>query len=181
MIKVLVVSVAILLVSVQAWATPYWIVNGGSNGTAEKSSLGVEVGGTNALLNKFPLSAEISMNFDFRDIPSDTRFNTNRNDEPYTVRRVSDGPEFGYLFKSGVNLDQWVPNLTLQAGAGYALQPKIKVATGSVSGRHWQEGHRELDAYPVGYGGLLYRVQNICLNVGYNNRRGVVAGVGSSW
>jgi hypothetical protein len=181
MIRILAMSAAILLVSVQAWATPYWLVNGGSNGTTEKSSIGLEVGGTRAILNKIPLSAEMSMNFDFQDIPSDTHFNTNKNDEPYTVKRVSDGPEFGYVFKSGVNLDDWVKNLTLQVGAGYALQSKIRVATGSVSGKHWQEGRREIDAYAVGYGGLLYRVQNICLSVGYNNRRGVVAGVGSSW
>jgi hypothetical protein len=181
MIRVLVMSVAMLLVSIPAWATPYWMVNGGSNGTSEKSSVGVEVGGTRAILDRFPLSAEISMNFDFRDIPSDTRFNTNTNDEPYTVKRVSDGPEFGYLFKSGMNLDEWMKNLTLQVGAGYALQSRIRVATGSVSGKHWQEGDREIDVYPVGYGGVLYRVQNICLSVGYNNRRGVVAGIGSAW
>jgi hypothetical protein len=180
-LKIAAISVVILLVSVQAWATPFWMVNGGSNGTTEKSSIGVEVGGTNAILNRFPLSAEMSMNFDFQDIPSDTHFNTNKHDEPYTVKKVSDGPEFGYLFKSGVNLDDWVKNLTLQVGAGYALQSKIRIATGSVSGKHWQEGRRDIDASPVGYGGVMYRVQNICLSVGYNNRRGVVTGIGSTW
>ena len=179
--RVMVIAAIALLVSVEAWATPFWLVNGGANGTADQSSIGVEVGSTNLLLHKFPLSAELSMNFEFEDVPSDTFFNVNKNDEPFTVRRVNYGPEIGYLFKSGVNLDDWVNNLTLQVGAGYSLQSEVKVGTGLVTGKHWQQGRRETDVNAVGYGGLLYRVEKLTLSLGYNNRRGVVAGVGSSW
>jgi hypothetical protein len=170
----------VILFSVDAWAVPYWLITGGSNGTSDKSSIGIEAGGTRVILNTFPLSGELSMNFDFKSVPSDTHFNTTQN-EPFTVRKANDGPEIGYLFKSGINLDDIVPNLTLQFGAGYALQSVVPVATGSVSGKHWQQGEDYTAVYPVGYGGILYRVKNICFNIGYNNRRGVVAGVGSTW
>jgi hypothetical protein len=170
----------LLLMSVEASATPFLLVNGGSNGTSDKSSIGVEVGGTRAIFDKFPLSAELSIKFNSEDLPSDTLFTTAQ-DEPYTTRSVHDGPEIGYLFKSGVNLDEFIKNLTLQVGAGYSLQSEITVATGTVSGKHWQQGDRETDVYVVGYGGLLYRLQNICFSAGYNNRRGIVAGIGSSW
>lgn len=179
--KVFIMVALALLAAAQAWAAPFWLVNGGSNGTGDKSSIGVEVGGTRIIANRFPLSGEFSMNFDFRSIPSDTFLNVNRYDEPYTVRTVSYGPEFGYLFKSGVNLDDWVNNLTLQLGVGYSLQSKINIGTGSVTGKHWQQGDRETDVNPVGYGGLLYRIDRLAVSLGYNNRRGVVAGIGSSW
>ena len=57
----------------------------------------------------------------------------------------------------------------------------IPVATGSVSGTHWRQGERETEVHAVGYGGLLYRLDTICVSAGYNNRRGVVLGIGSSW
>jgi hypothetical protein len=170
-----------LLMSVDVGATPYWLVTGGTNGISDRSTVGIEAGGTRVIMDKFPLSAELSMNFNFGDIPDDTHFNTNRLNEPYTIRRVNDGPEIGYLFKSGVNLDDLIKNLTLQVGAGYALQTVIPVATGALSGTHWQQGGEYTDVYPVGYGGLLYRLKNICFSAGYNNRRGMVAGIGSSW
>jgi hypothetical protein len=91
------------------------------------------------------------------------------------------GPEIGYLFKSGINLDDWVKNLTLQVGVGFAMQTEVKVGTGLYTGRSWQQGDEEVEFNPMGYGGLLYRFDRLVLNLGYNNRRGVVAGVGSSW
>ena len=170
-----------ILVSAEAWAAPYWLVNGGSNGTADKSSMGIEVGGTRAIANRYPLSAELYLNFDFDTVPSEIKFNYNKFHEPYLTREEKDGPEIGYLLKSGLNLDDWVKNLTLQVGVGFALQSEIMVATGVVSGSQWQQGDRGTDLYPVGYGGLRYRLENICLSAGYNNRRGAVIGVGSSW
>ena len=164
-----------------AGAAPFWLVNGGGNGATDRSSIGIEAGGTQVLLNRLPLSAELSMTFTFDSIPAETNFNTNTLNEPYTTKKLNDGPEIGYLFKSGVNLDDLVQNLTLQVGAGYALQTVITVATGSVSGSHWRQGDRETEAHPVGYGGLLYRLNTICVSAGYNNRRGVVAGIGTSW
>lgn len=178
--RVFLVVAAILLVSVEARAVPFWVFSGGSNGTTEKSSIGIEVGGTSVIMKKFPLSAELSMNFDFEDVPSDTFFNPKDHSEPYTTHNVKYGPEIGYLFKSGFNLDEWVRNLTLQVGAGYSLQSIIKVGTSQVSGKHWKED-RYTEAYPVGYGGVLYRMNNICLTLGYNNRRGLVGGIGSTW
>jgi hypothetical protein len=171
----------ILLGPVQAGATPFCLINGGSNGTDDKSSIGIEVGGTQVIMNKLPLSAEISLKFTFDDIPSETNFNTNTLNEPYTIKKLNNGPEIGYLFKSGVNLDDVIQNLTLQLGAGYALQTIIPVATGTVSGTHWQQGGKETEVYPVGYGGLLYRLNRICVTAGYHNRRGIVVGVGSNW
>ena len=172
---------ATLLRSVDAGATPFWLVNGGSYGATDKSSIGIEAGGTQVILNRLPLSAELSMNFTFDSIPSETNFNSNRLNEPYTTRKLNSGPEIGYLFKSGVNLDDMVQNLTLQLGVGYALQTVVTVATGTESGTHWRQGGEGTEIYAVGYGGLLYRVKNICFSAGYNNRRGIVAGVGSSW
>ncbi|MBJ6723763.1 hypothetical protein [Geomesophilobacter sediminis] len=179
--KALALTALLLLVTADGWCTPYWMVNGGSNGAAEQSSIGVEVGDTQMIVKRFPLAAELSMNFDFGDVPSEARFNNNPNNEPFTVKKAKDGPEIGFLFKSGVNLDDFVPNLTLLVGAGYALQSETPVATGANSGTHWQQGSRETEVYPVGYGGLLYRLERMCLSVGYNNRRGVVAGIGSNW
>jgi hypothetical protein len=42
-------------------------------------------------------------------------------------------------------------------------------------------GGRDTNGYFVGYGGLLYRLNRVSLSAGYNNRRGFVGGVGSSW
>jgi hypothetical protein len=175
------VLVIVLLLSVDSMAEPYWLVSGGSNGVADRSSIGIEAGGTRVIMDKIPLSAELSMNFNFGDVPSETRFTTNPGNESYTVQRIKEGPEIGYLFKSGINLDEMITNLTLQAGIGYALQTVMPVATGTVSGKHWQQGSEYTDVYLVGYGGLLYRVKNIAFSAGYNNRRGIVAGIGSSW
>lgn len=179
--RISVVFAVALFGSVEAWAVPFWLVNGGSNGVTDSSSIGIEAGGTQVLFNRLPLSAELSMAFTFDSIPSDTNFNSNTLNEPYTTKKLNHGPEIGYLFKSGVNLDDLVPNLTLQLGAGYALQTVITVAAGSVSGTHWQQGEKETEVHAVGYGGLLYRLKGICVSAGYNNRRGVVAGIGTSW
>jgi hypothetical protein len=179
--KYLLVLAIALLMTAEASAVPFFMVSGGSNGTADRSSIGIEVGGTRAIMDKFPLSAEISMDFNFDEVPSDTRFNSNTLNEPYSTRNVKDGPEIGYLLKSGWNLEQVVKNLTLQLGAGYALQSEISVATGTTTGKHWQQGDDRTEVYLLGYGGLLYRLENLCFNVGYHNRRGVVVGIGSSW
>ena len=179
--RYLLIMAVTLFVSTKAWASPYWLVNGGSNGTGNQSSIGIEVGGTRAIVNKYPLSAEMSLNFDFDTVPSDIRFNSNKLNENYTTRKAKDGPEVGYLLKSGVNLDDWVKNLTLQVGAGWALRSEVTVATGVPSGTQFLVGGRSTAFYPAGYGGLMYRLENICFSGGYNNRRGVVVGAGSSW
>ncbi|HJV64886.1 MAG TPA: hypothetical protein VJ550_04045 [Geomonas sp.] len=179
--RVVLMVAAALLVSVNAWATPYWLFNVGGNGTADQTSIGVELGSTDLLAKRFPLAAELSMNFDFEDPPDDTFFNNNKYTEPYTVHTSHYGPEFGYLFKSGVNLDDWVKNLTLQAGVGFSMQSTVQVGTGLWTGRHWEQGDREVEFNPMGYGGLLYRINRLALSLGYNNRRGVVGGIGSSW
>lgn len=170
-----------LLGTIKTWASPFMLVNGGSTGSNDNSSIGVETGGTRAIMNLLPLSAEVSLKSTVDSIPPDTNVNSNKLHEPYATKKLKDGPEIGYLLKSGVNLNQNIPNLTLQVGGGYALQRVVNVATSIASGTHWQQVSKGTEVLPLGYVGLLYRLNSICISAGYNVQRGLVLGVGKSW
>lgn len=170
-----------LLATIKAEAAPFLLVNGGSTGVNDNRSIGIEAGGTQAIMNLLPLSAELSLKFTSDSIPPDANFNSNKLNEPYTTKKINDGPEIGYLLKSGINLNHNIPNLTLQVGGGYALQRVINVAAAIASGTHWQQVSKGTEVFPLGYVGLLYRLNGICASAGYNVQRGLVVGVGKSW
>jgi hypothetical protein len=177
--------------SVEAGTSTFWLVNGGSNGTNHSSSIGIEVGGTKATMNLLPPSTELSLKSTFDSIPSNTNFDTYKLNGPYTTKKLNSSPKVGHLFKSGINLNDDVPNLTLQLGGGYALQNAMNFATSMASGTHWQPGSKDTESHQVGYVGLLYRLNSVHITAGYNaagdntngykNQRGVVLGIGRSW
>jgi hypothetical protein len=169
-----------LSTTIDAGASPFLLVNGGINGR-DNGSVGIEIGGTQAIMNLLPLSAELSLKSTFDAIPSNTNSNMNKLNEPYTTKKLNIDPEIGYLFKSGVNLNRSIPNLTLQVGGGYALQKVINLETGMASGTHWQQTNKATEVLPIGYAGILYRVNSVCITVGYNVLRGAVVGIGRSW
>ena len=168
--------------TVETGASQFSLVNG---------SIGIKGEGTREKLNLLPLPVDLSMRSTFDLIPSITNFNTKKMYEPYTSKKLNNDTEVGYLFKSGVNLNDSVPNLTLQLGGEDALQNAINLASDNISGTHWQQGRKQTDVFPVGYVGLQYRLKNICITAGYNtagdntagynNQRGIVLGIGRSW
>jgi hypothetical protein len=191
--KTFIVSVFIsvtLLGPVEAGASQLWLINGGSKGT-NGSSIGIEGGGTKAIMNLLPLSAELSLKSTFDLIPPDINFNTNKLNGPYTIKKLNNGPVVGNLFVTGINLNDSIPNLTLQLGGGYALQKAMNITANMVSGTQWQQGSKPTGELPVGYVGLLYRLKNIGITAGYNtagdnaagykNQRGMILGIGRSW
>jgi len=180
-----------LAVTVEAWASRYWLMNGGGNGTHDSRSVGHEVGGTQARGNLLPLSAELSLQSAFDSIPWDTNFTAKRLNAPSTAKKSNNGLPVSYLFKSGVNFSDNVPNLTLQLGGGNDFQNVMSFAKSMASGTHWERGSKDPDSRQVGYVGLLYRFNSIQITAGYNaagdnsagykNQRGVVLGIGKSW
>lgn len=149
-----------LAVSVEAWASRYGLING-SNGANDNSGVGNEVGGTKARLNLLPLSAELSLQSAFDSIPWDINFNAKRLNAPSTAKKRTNGLPVSHLFKSGVNLSDNVPNLTLQLGGGNALENVMNFAKSMASGTHWERGSKDTESRQVGYLGLLYRFNSI--------------------
>lgn len=180
-----------LSVTAEGWASRFWLINGGSNGTNDNSRVGSGVRGTKANVNLLPLSTELSLKSALDSIPWDTNFNTNRLSEPGTIKKSQHGLPVSHLFKSGVNLSDNVPNLTLQLGGGSAFQNVMNFAKSMASGTRWEPGSRDTESRQVGYVGLLYRFNSIQITAGYNaagdnsagykNQRGVVLGIGKSW
>ena len=172
---------ATLLATVEAGASRFWLIDGGTNGTNNSSSIVSGTGRTQGGMNLLPLSAEFSLKSTFDSIPL----------EPYTTKKLNNSPKVGHLFESGINLNDDVPNLTLQLGGGDALQSAMNYATSMESGTHWQKGSRDTESQQVGYVGFLYRLNSIHITAGYNaagedtngykNQRGVVLGIGMSW
>lgn len=180
-----------LSVTAEAWASRFWLINGGSNGTSDSSSVGSEVGGTRATVNLLPLTAELSLKSAFDSIPWDTSFKTNKLTEPRPINKSNNGLPVGHRFKSGVNLSDNVPNLTLQLGGGNAFQNVVNFAKNMTSGTHWEPGSKDTESRQVGYVGLLYRLNGVQITAGYNtagdnsagykNQRGAVLSIGRRW
>ena len=142
-------------------------------------------------MNLLPLSAELSLNSTFDSNPLDTNSDTNKLNELHMTNKLGNEVKVGNLFKSGVNLNDDIPNLTLQLGGGEVLQNGMDFATSMASGTQWQPGSRDAESHQVGYVGLLYRFNSVHITAGYNaagdntngykNQRGVVLGIGMSW
>lgn len=140
-----------------AVAQPYTLANIG------RDSLGIEVGGSEFVFGKGLLASEFSLR--------------NTHDAPESWGAESIGksynyaPEVGFLVKTGYTITPL--NLTVWAGAGASWQNKVDIGITGASDKF----HK----YIQGAGGLMYRWNRALIQVGYNNRRGVVGGLGVTW
>lgn len=174
-----------------AWASRLSLINGGITGANDSRSVGSVVGGPKEKVNLLPLSVELSLKSALDSIPWDTNLNTTRLKEPRKTKKSYTGLPASRLFRSGVNLSDNVPNLTLQLGGGNAFQDVMNFARSVASGTHWERGSKDAESRQVGYVGLLYRLNSIQITAGYNtagdnsagykNQRGVVLSIGRSW
>jgi len=143
--------------------------------------MAIAFGSNRGIMDLLPLSADFSLKFFLASNPPETNSNPIIFSQLDTAHKLYSGPQIGYLFKSGINLNSSIPKLTLQLGAGAALQKAMNFARGTASGTEWQLGSRETVVLPIGYAGLLYRLNDICVMAGYNIGKGVVLGIRWSW
>ena len=98
-----------------------------------------------------------------------------------TSQKFTDDTKTSYLLKTGINLNDSIPNLSLQLGGVYVLEKVINFASGRMTGAHWQQGNKDTPIVPVSYAGLLYRLNSISVTAGYNIGKGVEVGIVWRW
>lgn len=141
-------------------AQPYTLANIG------RDSLGVEVGGTHFLFGKGLLSTEFNIK-NTHDAPED--WGAVAMDGKTHIYNYA--PEFGTLIKVGYPIEKL--NLIVWAGAGASWQNRVQIDMKGASDKF--EKHFQ------GAGGVMYQYGRALIQVGYNNRRGVVGGLGVTW
>jgi hypothetical protein len=165
-VVILACIVAVLLVSDITEASRLWLINTGNN-PANDGGKGSALGSNRGIMDSLPLSANFSLKFFLESNPSENNLATIKFNKPDTGQKLYSGPEIGYLFTSGINLNSSIPKLTLRLGGGAALQKVMNFARGTASGTEWQLGSKETVVLPVGYAGLLYRLNDECQDIGY--------------
>lgn len=80
-------------------------------------------------------------------------------------------PEFGVLAKVGYVIEDL--NLIVWAGAGACWQNKVQIDMKGASDKF--EQHFQ------GAGGVMYQWNRALIQVGWNNHRGIVGGLGVTW
>ena len=177
---------AVLLVPDISQASRFWLINTG-NTPVNDGGMGYAFGGNRGIMDLLPLSPDFSLKFFLESNPSETNSDTikfnqfNQFNQLDTAHKLYSAPKIGYLFKSGINLNSGIPKLTLQLGGGAALQKVMNLARGTTSGTEWQLGSKETVVLPIGYAGLLYRLNDVVVMAGYSIGKGVVLGIRWSW
>lgn len=157
------------------FASPYVLMTGGGGGAAKAGSIGFEAGGTRAIKDVAPLACEITVAFT-GNAPSGLLDYPVPHDSFVVIGERNNDPEYGVLLKSGYTID----NFSIMGGVGASFQEKVVVAQSTATGWYYtQSSDTKVNAQV--YAGALYKIERIILSAGYDNRRGIVGGLGYSW
>lgn len=150
-------------------ADPYLLMDYGHNFTTGEPSLGIEIGGTKVINDCIPLVIGLTGIWTDNSIQSSSSPMAGFFDNYLHQKR---GLENGVLLKSGYTMG----NLSLLIGAGWASQEYVTSGVDGIIG--WRTEESKYDNYLQLYGGILYQVNKFALSAGYDNRRGIVVGIG---
>ena len=154
-------------------ASGYFLANYGLGGKADGASIGVEIGAV--FLSKLHPSGgalSIGVGVSAADTDEDAPSAPSTTLPLSNLRDYNDGYEQEIDVVLGAEL---VPALFLVGGLGYAMQD-VKTF-GTNGGRLYEEGS-STDHYGAYMLGVRYVIEGLNVGVGYDNRRGVMAGIG---
>lgn len=152
------------------FASPILLMDYGHNLTTGEPSLGIEAGGTRAINDSIPLIIGLTGTWTDNSIKSSSQGTIEGYGTTYIHQKR--GLENGVIIKTGYTID----NLSLLIGAGWASQEYVTSGVDGFLG--WRTEDSQYANYLQLYGGILYKIGGFGVSAGFDNRRGIVFGIG---
>lgn len=161
--------------AVPAAAGPYQVGTGGG-GAATGGTAGFEVGVVdNFIQEHVPPAPEYGSSFSDK-LPGKVSSQLSQSARYTPLKWYAGGNATGLTLKSGYTWGKF----TLLIGGGASCAPKELVGhDGNSEILHAQKDR--IDTYPPLSTSALYRIGDLTLSLGFNNRRGALAGLGFTW
>ena len=172
--------VTLLFLASSALANGYFAVGGGGGGQAEAGNFSIDIGGfsTGKKTNYF-FGGGCTLIFT-SDIPSGTLdYPVPHSDYTSLGRRQND--ELGFYMKAGFQVITR-KRIFIFGLWGLTFAEEIELAQSNVTGWYYEQSSSADTSMMIG-GGIAYFPQDkwYCLQLEYDNRRGVTGSIGFSW
>jgi len=175
---VLLVMVLILAIPTIVTAGIYTAINGGAGGAGNAPSITFEFGGI--ISDKVLASINMAFIFNGDNIPSNTcEYPLYHND--YTDIGVKqDGGEFALIGKYGIEI---IKNKRVFAFllCGLSFYDEVYLVQSNVTSWYYEQSSETKTCGVYGGGFSCFPIKNIILQIEYDNRRGIVGGIGYCW